>query len=80
MYARVILVLVAGIGCSAVANDEPELPDAELLEFLGSWEGEDNEWQEFFDSLPAIINETLSVDKQDGQDGQDGQDKQENGR
>ncbi|RLA26203.1 MAG: hypothetical protein DRR11_20140 [Gammaproteobacteria bacterium] len=78
MYARLILVLVmaliAGIGCNAVANDEPELPDAELLEFLGSWEGEDNEWQEFFDSLPAIINETSSVDKQNGQD------KQENGR
>ncbi len=78
MYARVNLVLVmalvAGIGCSAEANDEPELPDAELLEFLGSWEGEDNEWQEFFDSLPAITNETSSVDKQDGQD------KQEKGR
>ena len=76
MYARMVLVLalVAGIGCSAAANDESELPDAELLEFLGSWEGEDNEWQEFFDSLPAINNETSSVDKPDGQD------KQENGR
>jgi hypothetical protein len=74
MYARMVLLLFAGISCSAVANDELELPDAELLEFLGSWEGEDNEWQEFFDSLPAIINETSSVDQQDGQD------KQENGR
>ena len=74
MYARMVLALVAGIGCSAAANDEPEVPDAELLEFLGSWEGEDNEWQEFFDSLPAINNETSFVDKPDGQD------KQENGR
>jgi hypothetical protein len=71
MYSRLVLVLFASIGCSAVASDESELPDAELLEFLGSWEGEENEWQEFFDSLPAIINETSSVDKQDGQDKQE---------
>jgi len=40
------------------------LPDDELLEFLGSWEGEDGEWQEFFDNLPAIFDKALSVEEQ----------------
>jgi hypothetical protein len=63
MRTRFILALLAGVGWVAVASGEPELPDAELLEFLGSWEGEGDEWQEFFDSLPVISDAALSVEK-----------------
>jgi hypothetical protein len=64
MRSRIILALLAGVGWGAIASAEPELPDAELLEFLGSWEGEDGEWQEFFDNLPAIFDKALSVEEQ----------------
>jgi len=61
MRSRIILALLAGV---AVASAEPELPDAELLEFLGSWEGEDSEWQDFFDNVPAIFDTAPSVEIQ----------------
>ena len=65
MRSRIILALLAGVGWVAVASAEPELPDAELLEFLGSWEGEDGEWQEFFDNLPVVSDAASSVEEQD---------------
>ncbi len=65
MRLRIILALLAGVGCNAVASDEPEPPDADLLEFLGSWEGEDGKWQEFFDNLPVIADDASSVEEQD---------------
>ncbi len=68
MRARIVFALLAGVGCDVGAADEPEVPDAELLEFLGSWEGEDGEWQEFFDSLPELPEETVSIDAQDEQE------------
>lgn len=51
--SRVILlgVLGAAIALQAMADAGSE-PDPALLEFLGSWGGEDKEWEEFFDSLP----------------------------
>jgi len=68
-----LLALLAGSGSGIVASAGPELldteglnidgPDAELLEFLGGWAGEDDEWQEFFDSLPYSNDEsTLARD------------------
>jgi hypothetical protein len=63
-----MLALFAGSGCGIVASAGPEPinidgPDTELLEFLGGWAGEDDEWQEFFDSLPYINDEsTLARD------------------
>ncbi len=64
MCTRIVLVLLAGVSCSAVASDTEELPDVELLEFLGSWDTEGDEWQEFFDNLPAIVDATSSGDEQ----------------
>ncbi len=65
-----MLHLLAGVGCAALASDEPGLPDEELLEFLGSWEGESDEWQEFFDSFPSIVDlgERASGEKRDDQE------------
>jgi len=75
MRLRIILALLAAAGGGAVANAEPELPNAELLEFLGSWEGEDNVWQEFFDSLPGVSDPVVD----EGLPGEE-RDKQENER
>lgn len=68
MRSRIILTLLVGVGCGAAGSAEPELPDAELLEFLGSWEGEGDEWQDFFDSMPDVIDAELPVDEQDDQE------------
>ena len=61
-----MLALLAG--CGIATGAEPEStdiagPEAELLEFLGSWEGEDDEWQAFFDSLPDAYDESLQAGK-----------------
>jgi len=40
---------------TAVSADEEKIADTELLEFLeylGTQDGNDNEWNKFFDSLP----------------------------
>ncbi len=68
MRSRIILTLLVGVGCGAAGSAEPESPDAELLEFLGSWEGEGDEWLDFFDSMPDFIDEELPVDEQDDQE------------
>ena len=85
--SQLMLVLLVGAGCGVTASagtelsdaglSDAELPGAELLEFLGGWEGEDGEWQEFFDSLP-VIRETTSPG--DGSDDMDEQIEQENGQ
>jgi hypothetical protein len=40
------VALICGLlGGSGVAlSDEPEIPDLALLEYLGSWEGSDEDW------------------------------------
>ncbi len=68
MQVRIAFALLAGVGCCVEAAVEPEPPDAELLEFLGSWEGEDGEWQEFFDSLPDLSEQSASDDEQNDQE------------
>lgn len=64
MRSQIVLALLAGVGGSAVASDAVELPDVELLEFLGSWDAEGDEWQEFFDNLPEIADATTSSEEQ----------------
>jgi hypothetical protein len=40
---RLGLLVLATASCCALAADEP-LPDAAFLEYLGSWEGSDEDW------------------------------------
>jgi len=50
---RVIWLALLGVTMATDARaDDASVPAPALLEFLGSWSGEDGEWEEFFDSLP----------------------------
>jgi len=95
MRSHIMLALLAGAGCGAAVSaelelpkvetpvaelPEAELPGAELLEFLGGWEGEDDEWQEFFDSLPVIHETTSPDDGSEDRDDRHEQTDQENER
>ena len=41
--------LLCGAFAVTVTADEPEQPDADLLEFLGTWEDDDGQWELFVD-------------------------------
>ncbi len=51
------------IGGPGFATDDEA--DIELLEYLGSWEGDDDEWHEFFDSLPQELAEGAGDEETD---------------
>jgi hypothetical protein len=54
-YLAAILLIVCSV---AVVADE-ELPEIEFLEYLGLWEGSDEEW--------VMFNEPLNADNKDQQ-------------
>ena len=41
--------LLCGAFVMTVTADEPEQPSADLLEFLGTWEDDDGQWELFVD-------------------------------
>jgi hypothetical protein len=51
--------LLCGVFATTVAADEPEQPGADLLEFLGTWE-DDDQWELFVD----IVSEGGDTDGQ----------------
>ena len=51
--------LLCGVFATTVAADEPAQPGAELLEFLGTWE-DDDQWELFVD----IVSEGGDTDGQ----------------
>ncbi|MCZ6517150.1 MAG: hypothetical protein O6763_06655 [Gammaproteobacteria bacterium] len=51
--------LLCGAFATTVAADEPEQPGADLLEFLGTWE-DDDQWELFVD----IVSEGGDTDGQ----------------
>lgn len=44
IFGVVIAILALVIGTASSAGDESDDPDMEMLEFLGSWETEDEDW------------------------------------
>lgn len=58
------LALLCGLALSGPAWAAD--PDAELIEFLGSWAEETEEWEEFFDSVPQELLDNVEDDKTDG--------------
>ena len=57
LRAALLLMLVCG---AAAADEDDEQPDAEFLEYLGTWEDEDDNWL-----LVSIDNEVESEEVND---------------
>jgi hypothetical protein len=71
-WADRIGLLVFGLcaGAAALAAEEPieqQDPDAEFLEYLGMWEGTDEEWL-LHDGLLAVEDEERSESPREGDD------------
>ena len=56
-YSGGAVVLLCGVALGGAAWAVDDEADLELLEYLGSWDGEDDEWNEFFDSIPDELVE-----------------------
>ncbi len=53
MLASRYLIAILLIVCSVAVVADEELPEIEFLEYLGLWEGSDDEWVMFNDPLNA---------------------------
>ena len=47
------LVFVLLVSGAALADPAEELPDVEFLEYLGSWDGSDEDWMIFNDTVDS---------------------------
>ena len=60
LFERLRLPAIAGLIVLATSTaafaDEDELPDADFLEYLGSWEESDEEWVYFDDQQIASLD------------------------
>ena len=63
-------LLVLATGTVAFANDE-ELPDADFLEYLGSWEESDEEWLIFENADQVARAESGNETDEDESKGED---------
>lgn len=57
--------LLLGV-CGVVLAADSNLPEAEFLEYLGSWEESDDEWLLFDVDDEQLDDEQLAVDADDG--------------
>ncbi len=68
LRARAVVLLATcyllGLPLIAIAADEV-LYDEEFLEFLGSWDGEDDEWLDLIDLAEMRVNEESDTDAGD---------------
>ena len=53
-----LATIIGTLGAVSSGAMDEEVPDAELLEFLGSWEDQDD-WQDFFDAATESDDDTL---------------------
>jgi hypothetical protein len=66
----VLLAAAAGTACVALAQDDhEEAPDLGFLEYLGSWQGSDEDWL-----VVADIEDTNLEDRDPAPDGDAGKD------
>ena len=59
-------VLLCGVAVAGASWSGTDDPDAELIEFLGSWVSEMEDWEEFFDSIPQELAEGEAKREKDG--------------
>jgi hypothetical protein len=52
-----LATIIGTLGAVSSGAMDEEVPDAELLEFLGSWEDQDD-WQDFFDAATESDDDT----------------------
>ena len=62
MLASRWLAAILMIVCSVAVVADEELPEIEFLEYLGLWEGSDEEWVMFNDPLNADHNDQQRSD------------------
>lgn len=60
------VAFLCGLALTGPAWSADAEPDAELIEFLGSWAEETEEWEEFFDSVPPELLDNVEDDETDG--------------
>ena len=59
-------VVLCGLALTSTAWSAADEPDVELIEFLGSWVDETEDWEKFFDSIPQELVESELDGEQDG--------------
>lgn len=57
MSVRPASVVALLLGCGLVLAADEELPDLEFLEYLGSWDGTDEDWLLFDEPVTAEVEE-----------------------
>ena len=57
MSVRPATVVGLLLGCGLVLAADEELPDLEFLEYLGSWDGTDEDWLLFEEPVTAEVEE-----------------------
>jgi len=60
------LALLCGLALTVPAWGSDVEPDAELIEFLGNWAEETEEWEKFFDSVPQELLDNVEDEESDG--------------
>ncbi|MFW2405483.1 MAG: hypothetical protein ACN4GT_12010 [Gammaproteobacteria bacterium] len=60
------LALLCGLALTTPAWGSDAEPDAELIEFLGNWAEETEEWEKFFDSVPQELLDNIEDEESDG--------------
>ena len=56
------------LSCGLLLAEELEQPDAEFLEYLGSWEESDAEWQIFAEPVKTEVEEERQEPAPEGED------------
>lgn len=57
MSVRRAVIVGLLLGCGLAVAEDEELPDMEFLEYLGSWEGSDEDWLLFDEPVTAEVDE-----------------------
>ena len=57
MSVRPAMLMGLLLGCGLVLAADEELPDLEFLEYLGSWDGTDEDWLLFEEPVTADVEE-----------------------
>ena len=66
--SRTALIGSLLIGASVVLAADEELPDPDFLEYLGAWEGSDQDWLLFAEPVTAELHERTDPAPEKGEE------------